>query len=232
MSADGMSSFSSDLFTNFTSGEFNPGNMQTYMSQVGDGSFTGFSEGADPTKFASVANEIKRAITNILNREAGEEIGNDFGSGIESGARDAVEVNSPSRKFYEIGEYCVKGLVNAVQHLSGPAANAGYDLGINVLTATSESLAGMYAILEGEEMIMPSVGLVSSPTSFQNGINAGNGLNGGTYAFGSAGYSKGVGASSNSVTTNNPVFNIYQQPNQSPEDLAAIINRELGRLYV
>lgn len=232
LSADGMSSFSSDLFTNFTNGEFNPGNMQNYMSQVGDGSFTGFSEGADPTKFASVANEIKRAITNVLNREAGEEIGNDFGSGIESGARDAVEVNSPSRKFYEIGEYCVKGLVNAVQHLSGTAANAGYDLGINVLTATSESLAGMYAILEGEEMIMPSIGLVSSPTSFQNGINAGNGLNGGTYAFGSAGYSKGVGASSNSVTTNNPVFNIYQQPNQSPEDLAAIINRELGRLYV
>lgn len=227
-----LTGMSDDAMSSFQNGSFNPTAMKDFFGQTGSAGVEGFNAAAGPEVWDGVCENIIGAIKKRINYDAGLESGTSLGKGMVDGARRATEVNSPSRKFYEIGEYCVKGLVNAVQHLSGTAADAGYDLGINVLTATSESLAGMYAILEGEEMIMPSVGLVSSPTSFQNGINAGNGLNGGTYAFGSAGYSKGAGASSNSVTTNNPVFNIYQQPNQSPEDLAAIINRELGRLYV
>ena len=223
--------FSSNSYiTNFT-GMFENFDFGQTGRDVGSDITSGTEETANASIFSGIGQKLMDGLTETFNALAGYNAGYEVGAAAVQGTADATEVRSPSRKFYEIGEYCVKGLVNAVQHLSGVAAGAGYDLGTEVLVATSESLAGMYSILEGGEMIMPSVGLVGGSLN-QNGLYGSTyGLNGGSYGYNSPQVVRPLGATS-TTTTNAPVFNIYQQPGQDPEALARIINRELGRMYV
>lgn len=222
--------FSADSFSTNLSSTISNFDFNATGQEVGEGLSSGTEQTASKERFSTIASQILAGLTEKLTREAGFSIGSTLGEGVAAGTESSLSINSPSRRYYEIGEYCVKGLVNAVQHLSGTAANAGYDLGTSVLTATATSLAGMYSILEGDEMIMPSVGLVGSSSLYQNGLRTG-GLNGGSYRYTSPSGNFRSGSAS-SVTTNSPVFNIYQQPGEDPEALARIINRELGRMYV
>ena len=222
--------FSADSFNTTLSNTISGFDFNATGQEVGDGLSTGTEQAASKERFMNIARNALAGIAAIFTRDAGIQYGADLGDGLAIGTEMSLSINSPSRRYYEIGEYCVKGLVNAVQHLSGTAANAGYDLGTSVLTATATSLAGMYSILEGDEMIMPSVGLVGSSSLYQNGLRTG-GLNGGSYRYTSPSGNFRSGSAS-SVTTNSPVFNIYQQPGEDPEALARIINRELGRMYV
>lgn len=222
--------FSADSFSTNLSSTISNFDFNATGQEVGEGLSSGTEQTASKERFSTIASQILSGLTEKLTREAGFAIGSTLGEGVAAGTESALTINSPSKRYYQIGEYCVKGLVNAVQHLSGTAANAGYDLGTSVLTATATSLAGMYSILEGGEMIMPSVGLVGSSSLYQNGLRTG-GLNGGSYRYSSPSGNFRSGSTS-SITTNSPIFNIYQQPGEDSEALARIINRELGRIYV
>lgn len=163
------------------------------------------------------------SIDGMLSRvfDAGARVGNT----LLSGARSALDVNSPSKEFALIGNYSIMGLLGSVMSRLSQVRSAGYAVGDALLESTEDALSGYGGLLNSYTLGTVGYG------SIQNGINGftvGAQIDAATIDQLNAASQNGIGVSQ----IMQPTFNIYQQPGQDPEVLARIINRELGRMYV
>lgn len=153
------------------------------------------------------------------------DVGARVGNTLLSGARSALDVNSPSKEFATIGDYAIVGLLDSVMSKLSQVRSAGYAVGDALLDSTEDALSGYGGLLNSYTLGTVGYG------SIQNGINnftVGAQMDAATIERLNAASQNGIGISK----IMQPTFNIYQQPGQDPEILARIINRELGRMYV
>lgn len=192
-------------------------------------------EGIFSIDFSSIGTNIIDAIIGALGDTA---IGRLFSKGVElgkallGGAQSAkgLDINSPSKKFIEVGKNVNEGLVEGVQQFSYKVSRSGVELASGLYNSVANGLTAMQDIVNGDYIPMGITPVI-------NGSQIQNGLSGASITARPNGLLSGLGSSitpssSSSVTTNSPIFNIYQQPGEDPEALARIINRELGRMYV
>lgn len=168
-----------------------------------------------------IVDGIINGITSLLPRVFAQ--GQEIGSTLVSGARSALDINSPSKQFAEIGRYSVLGLINSVTEKLQSVRLTGASIGEALLSSTEESLIGFDALMN-DHVVSPVVDLSKS--------EIGSIDSNGNLSLGNLPYGLRSNLNGSQVTNNSPVFNIYQQPGQDPESLARIINRELGRMYV
>ena len=159
-------------------------------------------------------NAIRELLPNVL------KIGEEIGDTLIEGARKSLDEHSPSKEFADIGEFSVIGLLDSIRSRLDDVREAGKSIGEALLDSTEEALS------DYGDVLSPVVDM-SLNTSGYSGINA-------LAMAHSASDSMPIRTEANNqnVKNNSPVFNIYQQPGQDSEDLARIINRELGRLLV
>lgn len=83
---------------------------------------------------------LVRGITNKL--QNAYNAGRKLGSAADKGTRDAVEVRSPSRKAYEVGNFYVIGLCNALGAGKAKAKKIAADLGNTINMSLSKAITG------------------------------------------------------------------------------------------
>lgn len=155
------------------------------------------------------------------------EAAKDIGSSLLGGIKDFLGIASPSKEFMEVGDYAILGLLESVDDGLDAVANAGKSVGETLMESTEKALEDYDSIMDGHELT-PVVDMANM-SSYSGGIGLSS-LSAARSAMNSA---SGMTETNNQNVRNvAPVFNIYQQPYQDSEDLAAMINRELGRLYV
>lgn len=159
-------------------------------------------------------NAIRELLPKVL------EIGEEIGDKLIEGARKSLDENSPSKEFADIGEFSVIGLLDSIRNRLDDVKDAGKSIGEALLDSTEEALS------DYGDVLSPVVDMSLNASGY-SGINA-------LAMAHSASNSMPIRTEANNqnVKNNSPVFNIYQQPGQDSEDLARIINRELGRLLV
>lgn len=162
------------------------------------------------------------AIRGLLPRvlQIGEEIGNN----LIKGARTSLDEHSPSKEFADIGEFSVIGLLDSIRNRLDDVRDAGKSIGEALLDSTEESLSN-YGDMMDNYSVAPVIDMGLNTSGF-SGISALSMMHSASNSMNSK------PSSTNQNGFGAPIFNIYQQPGQDPQDLARIINRELGRLLV
>lgn len=82
-----------------------------------------------------------------------------------NGARDAGDINSPSKKFKEIAKYCVDGFVNEMNYETRFAADSGYSMMKRTLYSVNKALTdekkngelGMFDVFDTKLDINPTI---------------------------------------------------------------------------
>lgn len=136
-----------------------------------------------------------------------------------------TEINSPSKLFERYGKYVDEGLIIGVRSMGMQVQQTGEELGQLTYDSVANSVGDISSIFGA-----PGLTPINGYGQLQNAAFNTAG------AMGISGYADGLtrmaSRSTSTVNNNQPTFNIYQQPGQDPQDLARIINRELGRLLV
>ena len=136
-----------------------------------------------------------------------------------------IESNSPSKLFERYGKYIDEGLIIGVRSMGMQVQQTGEELGKMTFDSVTDGVGDISSVFGA-----PGLTPVNGYGQFQNAALSTAG------AMGISGYADSLtrmaGRSTSTVNNNQPTFNIYQQPGQDPQDLARIINRELGRLLV
>ena len=155
------------------------------------------------------------------------EAGKSLGSSLLEGVKDFLGIESPSKEFMEVGDYSILGLLESIDDGLGDVAKAGKSIGETLIDSTEEALSDYDSIMDDHEL-KPVVDLSNiAPDVDSTGLKS---LSAARSTIGLMPNLTETG--SQNVRNTNPVFHIYQQPGQDSEDLARIINRELGRLLV
>ena len=131
-------------------------------------------------------------------RDGGEDIGYDlvrgFANGIDENtfraearakamaeaalraARKALKVKSPSRAFYEVGDYAGQGFVNALVDYATKTYKAGTEMANAAKTGLSDAIGRITDAVNGNIDTQPTIRPVLDLTNIQNGADALNGL--------------------------------------------------------
>lgn len=120
------------------------------------------------------------------------EAGGLLGSSADQGTRDATEVSSPSKKFKEIGAFCVEGFALGLQEY-----NAKQLVGASTMAETLDKMSDM---VDGSMDITPTISPVVDLTSVRSASDSINGLLGSSsarLAFSTSGISSGVSSIQN-----------------------------------
>lgn len=91
-------------------------------------------------------------------------------------ARQALAVNSPSRKFYEIGDYAGQGFVNALGDYVTKSYKAGSVMASAAKDGLSKAIAKVTDVINGDLDTEPTIRPVIDLTNVQNGVRQINDL--------------------------------------------------------
>ena len=105
----------------------------------------GISNGGIPDAFARVAGQAVSAVSSVINFSAGQKIGSQMAAGLKAGmnsgsaeveeqsektaleavlaGKRALGIASPSKVFYEIGQYAMEGLANGIERSGDEAVS-------------------------------------------------------------------------------------------------------------
>ena len=72
-------------------------------------------------------------------------------------AKDVLDINSPSREFFKIGEYAVLGLANGLRECSYISEQASEDVGNNALNNLNSIIRNMYDIITSDMDFQPTI---------------------------------------------------------------------------
>lgn len=125
-------------------------------------------------------------------------------------AQAALGINSPSKVFYQIGEYTGQGLINALVDYGSKVYNAGSDMGDSARSGLSDAISTVKDIINGEVDMQPTIRPVLDLSNVQAGAGAINGM------FGSS-----VGLMANVGTINSMMNN---RQNGASDDVVSAIN--------
>lgn len=149
-----------------------------------------------------------------------------IGRTIIGGIKSALGIASPSKEMIYLMGFVASGLEVGADGAISKAEEIGNAIGTALTDGTKEGLSGYEEVYDG-------LGNIPVQDLTTNGFASG-GLTASSRLVNSVVPSNPLFGSSNGNhnTSLAPVFNIYQQPGQDSEELARIINRELGRMYV
>ena len=127
-------------------------------------------------KFVEAANYCVSGFTNALkSTDSNVKVyaaGYAIGKKAVEGAKAGVDAHSPSREFYNIGNWSVQGLVNALYDLGSNAFNAGKDLGDQAKNGLSRAISKVTDLIEGNVDAQPTI----RPVLDLSNISSGAGL--------------------------------------------------------
>lgn len=93
--------------------------------------------------------------------------GSSLGKAAYDAAKAALDEHSPSRKMFEVGDFAVMGLVNALLVGVKKVWNAGTDLGEAVLNTTNDAISNI-STLDMSPVITPILDLTDVQSGFSN----------------------------------------------------------------
>ena len=112
-------------------------------------------------------------------------------------AQAALGINSPSKVFYQIGEYTGQGLINALSDYGSKVYNAGSDMADSARSGLADAIGKVKDIINGEVDMQPTIRPVLDLSNVQAGAGAINGM------FGSSiGLMANVGAINRGMNSN------------------------------
>ena len=115
----------------------------------------GFADGIDTwTNIWKVRNAVAR----VANQAATQ-------------ARVTLDINSPSKVFYKIGEYTSQGFVNGIRSLGDEAGNAGFDVAENAKIGLQNAISKITDVIDGNLDASPVIRPVLDLSNVQNGAS-------------------------------------------------------------
>jgi hypothetical protein len=101
-----------------------------------------------------LAAAIVRGMVNGIGAGVGEIIGaaQDMANSALTAAKNALGIHSPSREFYEVGDYSAQGLVNALKQSTKVVGAAGEGMGEAALEGTKKAMATMGQDVTGVDL--------------------------------------------------------------------------------
>ena len=132
-------------------------------------------------------------------------------------ARKALREKSPSKAFYEVGDYAGQGFVNALDDSSGSAYDSGYMMADYARKGLSKAVAKIQSLMNTDMDIRPTISPVVDLSNVESGTAAIRGMLGQTV---------GIGAST-SLAGMNAVDAIMRRnsQNESNADVVAAIDK-------
>ena len=132
-------------------------------------------------------------------------------------ARKALKEKSPSKAFYEVGDYAGQGFVNALDDSSGTAYDSGYMMADYARKGLSKAVAKIQSLMDTDMDIRPTISPVVDLSNVESGTAAIRGMFGQPMSISATTSLAGM----NAVNT---VMNRNSQ-NGSNEDVVAAIDK-------
>ena len=132
-------------------------------------------------------------------------------------AQEALDEHSPSRAFYEVGDYAGQGFVNALDDSSGTAYDSGYMMADYARKGLSKAIAKIQSLMDTDMDIRPTISPVVDLSNVESGTAAIRGMFGQPMSISATTSLAGM----NAVNT---VMNRNSQ-NGSNEDVVAAIDK-------
>jgi hypothetical protein len=115
-------------------------------------------------------------------------------------ARGALDINSPSRVFYGIGDFAGQGFVNALNDYSGISYKAGIGMATSARDGLNKAISKVKDFIDSDMDTQPTIRPVLDLSSVESGASAISGLLGGRASIG---VSANVGAISTMMNRRN-----------------------------
>jgi len=138
--------------------------------------------------------DVKRSISGIGWNDLGKSITNGISSGVESGrsrlirttvsvalnayksAKKALDINSPSKKFAELGKYSVDGMVKGLTDNAHKAGMAGKEVANTSLSVMQNAIKKVGDMIDGGLDTTPVIRPVIDMSAVKSGISSTNDL--------------------------------------------------------
>ena len=102
--------------------------------------------------------------------------GTALGEASNEGLKEATEINSPSKVFYQDGLYCATGFVNSFYDSLTSSEIAGKDLAYSAIDGASLAIKRASDILDSDLTLQPTIRPVIDLSDVQNGVGTINGM--------------------------------------------------------
>ena len=167
--------------------------MRNAGSQLAESLRNGIQSGLDNVG-ASLNMALNSCVTTIYSfyssfKSAGEYIASGLAQGISNGtsqvtrqaramasaaaqaARDELDIHSPSRVFYGIGDFAGMGFINALRGYITKSAKMGKSIGDCTIESLKSAVASIYKFNLDSENIGPTIRPVMDMSNVQNGLD-------------------------------------------------------------
>ena len=139
-------------------------------------------------------------------------------------AKEALGIQSPSKEFYEVGDFAGQGLVNAMYDYSGKVSKAGRSMADYAVKGLTNAISKVKDVLDSNMDSNPTIRPVLDLSNVQNGVGTLSGMMNRMSGFtlsGSVAMAQQTVASMNSRTSANRAFE--EQINDSITSLSESI---------
>ena len=99
------------------------------------------------------------------------EAGKDLGRRALEAAKEALDINSPSKEFEALGMFSGKGYVVGLVNMGKKVSDAAYDMGSSALTTMSNAISGVSDLFSNSVDSQPVIRPVIDLSEAQNGAN-------------------------------------------------------------
>ena len=99
-------------------------------------------------------------------------------SAAASAARSALDINSPSRVMYKIGDFAGKGFVNALTEYVGESEKIGMNVADSAISGLRDTLSALSEAIDSDIDVTPTIRPVLDMSDVRSGIGTINSLSG------------------------------------------------------
>ena len=158
------------------------------------------------------------------------------------GAKNYLKIKSPSRKFKELGMYCIKGLANGLSEYSGLSTNAAVQMGEDIINRMQAAVNAVKMMAQSGVDAQPTIRPVYDMSELEAQANQINGLLDAGYIgvsadmassvsrhIGTARNNQNVGTTTNSYdqSTHASNYNTFNITSNNPKEVANEVSKIL-----
>lgn len=123
-------------------------------------------------KFITIGNNLIAGLTSGIRQTGMTAVTamNSLCASIESAARSALRINSPSKVFYNIGSGCGEGLVNSLNDYQKRTADAGYDMAYSSVKGLGNAMKKVESIIGDGIETQPTIRPVLDLSDVTSGV--------------------------------------------------------------
>lgn len=146
------------------------------------------------TTFLGIVTDTKEILKNAKLGESAKDALKGFNNGLKDGlpgvkkqtvilgeaplesVAKALQINSPSKKMFELGLYTSQGFINGIKSLSSSVVDESSSIGNNAVDSLKNIIIGIADFLSGNMDTTPTITPVLDLTNIKTGINKLNGI--------------------------------------------------------